>query len=123
MAMVGQKYVRLEKRRFAQKMRHNPTPPEAMLWEYLKSKQTGYKFRRQHILYGWIVDFCCPLKKVIIEVDGAFHRERGQYQRDLERDQRLTELGYTIIRVPAWNVFNKIEDTVDRIRQFLDRKD
>ena len=64
----------------AKDMRDNPTPPEAILWNYLKKSQlNGLKFRRQQPIGKYIVDFLCCSKKIIIELDGGQHSENEKY--------------------------------------------
>lgn len=81
----------------ARRMRSAPTEYEALLWTILRKKQVGgYKFRRQHIIAGYIVDFYCPAAKLVIEVDGDVHD--GQQGYDQERDKLMKVLGYRVLR-------------------------
>ena len=57
-------------------LRNNSTPQEILLWSKLKHSQVGFKFRRQHSIGGYIVDFYCPAKKLIIELDGKHHLKK-----------------------------------------------
>lgn len=78
-------------------MRKAPTDAEALLWAELRKRQLGeLKFRRQRIIGYFIVDFCCPRARLVIEVDGDVHEEQEDY--DQERDQVLSELGYAVVR-------------------------
>jgi very-short-patch-repair endonuclease len=58
------------------KLRNSATPQEIILWSRLKRKQLGYKFRRQQSFGKYIVDFYCPLKNLVIELDGWQHKEQ-----------------------------------------------
>ena len=94
----------MSKTKLARIHRRNPTPEEAIVWHLLRRKNLyGLKFRRQHpIQYGntgefFIVDFCCPSKMIIIELDGAGHLANSAY--DLERDKILKDKGYKIYRI------------------------
>jgi len=81
----------------ARQMRKEPTNAEASLWTRLRKQQLGgLKFRRQHIIAHFIVDFYCPKAKFVIEMDGAVHDEQGEY--DQEREKVLQELGYGVLR-------------------------
>jgi len=81
----------------ARQMRKEPTNAEASLWARLRKRQlAGLKFRRQHIITHFIVDFYCPKAKLAIEMDGAVHDEQGEY--DQEREKILQELGYGVLR-------------------------
>jgi very-short-patch-repair endonuclease len=64
-------------------MRWNPTPAEAALWELLRGKRVGnLRFRRQHPLGPFVLDFCCPSVRLVVEVDGGIHLEAEQAVRD-----------------------------------------
>src|SRR5689334_12510736 len=81
-------------------MRKNPTPAEKTLWELLRSRQLRrFKFRRQHPIGPFVTDFCCPQKRLVIELDGAHHRV--QSDEDAKRTAFLKEQGFTVVRF--WN--------------------
>src|SRR5512143_3201675 len=82
----------------AREMRHPQTPAEAMLWRVLRNRQTGFKFRRQHPIYRFIIDFYCAQAKLLIEVDGESHVEPEQVDYDNARTEYLESLGYKLIR-------------------------
>ncbi|MBQ1774126.1 MAG: DUF559 domain-containing protein, partial [Prevotella sp.] len=69
----------------ARQMRNNPTEAESVLWGYLAGNRMGDHFRRQHPVFGYIPDFICINKKLIIEVDGGYHFEGEQPEMDAER--------------------------------------
>jgi very-short-patch-repair endonuclease len=81
----------------------------------LRRNQLGYKFRRQHSIGKYIVDFYCPEKKLIIELDGWQHKEENQKRYDKERSEYMKKLGFNILRF--WNneVNNNLEGTILRI--------
>lgn len=84
----------------ARELRKNQTDAEQVLWQILRAKQVkGLKFRRQHPIPPYIVDFVCTKKKLIIELDGGQHAEAINY--DEKRTQFLESKGYTVIRF--WN--------------------
>ena len=81
-------------------LRKTMTEEEVILWSYLKNKQMGYKFRRQVSIGRYIVDFYCPTRKLVIELDGSQHAiERNGY--DKQRTQYLESKGIKVIRY--WN--------------------
>ena len=91
-------------------LRKNLTPAEAALWNLLKNKQLeGRKFRRQHSIGNFIVDFCCPTEKLIIELDGDVHGEYTAIEKDTKRDPYLQTLGFTVIRFENTFVFQDPE--------------
>ena len=64
---------------FAQENRKNPTEAENILWQNLRNKRLGYRFRRQHAIGDFIVDFVCIEKKLVVEVDGEVHEKQQEY--------------------------------------------
>jgi very-short-patch-repair endonuclease len=63
-------------------LRNNSTPQEIILWKYLRDYNLGYKFRRQHSIGQYIVDFCCPKQNLIIEIDGSQHLDQKDYDNE-----------------------------------------
>ena len=102
----------------AKEMRKNPTEEETILWQKLKAKKFDHKFRRQHPIHNYIVDFVCLSKKLIIEVDGEIHLQ--QKEKDEERDLRLTQkLGYKILRFTNQDVLKDIKGVLNKIENTL----
>ncbi len=101
----------------AKRMRREPTEAESILWSALRSKQTGYKFRRQHPVENYIADFICLDVWLAIEVDGGYHTTVEQKEADDIRDSRLKELGFTTLRFTNEEVINKIDIVVETIQQ------
>ena len=84
----------------ARELRHNPTPAERHAWTLLRNRGIlGLKFRRQHVLHGFIVDFFCPNKRIVIELDGNVHDDDAQRGYDRARSGLLVAAGYRVIRV------------------------
>ena len=102
---------------FAEENRKNPTEAESVLWNTLKAKGVGLKFRRQHIIKDFIVDFFCNEKKLTIELDGGYHRVLEQMKKDEERTARLQELGYTELRFTNEQVLCDIDNVIKEIIQ------
>ncbi len=91
-------------------LRSKLTPAEAALWDLLKNgKLKGRKFRRQHSIENYIVDFFCSSEKLIVELDGQVHFNPGAALIDAGRNDRLIELGYTILRFENKFVFSSQE--------------
>ena len=91
-------------------LRNNLTPAEATLWNELKgSKLADRKFRRQHSIGNYIVDFYCPSEKLIVELDGEVHNDAMQSAYDYDRDESLKALGNRIIRFENKLVFKDME--------------
>lgn len=86
----------------ARELRQEQTDHEAELWQFLRAKRfLGYKFYRQYVIDPYIVDFCCPEKSVVIELDGSWHLEPSRQKRDQKRDQYIQARGYRMLRI--WN--------------------
>ncbi|MBT8314879.1 MAG: DUF559 domain-containing protein, partial [Maribacter sp.] len=96
------------------------TEAERILWEQLKTKQLGVKFRRQHIIDEFIVDFVCLSKKIVIEVDGAYHNTTSQLEADEIRTKILKELGYSVLRFKNQEVIGAINSVLKKIQARLD---
>lgn len=105
----------------AKEMRNNPTPAEAALWESLKGKNLGDKFRRQHPVDEYIPDFVCLSKKLIVEVDGDIHD--SQLEEDQARTDVLEKLGYKVLRFRNEQVLADLESVLDTIKNELDQRE
>jgi very-short-patch-repair endonuclease len=91
-------------------LRKTLTPAEATLWNALKSKQLlNRKFTKQHSIEHFIVDFYCPAEKLVVELDGQGHFAPGASYADSDRDARLMELGFKILRFENKLVFQNLE--------------
>lgn len=103
----------------AAKNRQNMTPAEMALWQQIRGKQLGVKFLRQYIIGNYIVDFFCPSKQLIIEVDGKYHYAEDNKEFDNIRDNYLTQQGYKVLRFINEQVLCNTEQTIEIIRQQL----
>ncbi|MDC8002210.1 class I tRNA ligase family protein [Aequorivita todarodis] len=102
----------------AKEMRKNPTKAEAILWQELRTKKVGHKFRQQHPIDNYIVDFVCLSKRLIIEVDGEIHQY--QLEKDGERELLLKEKkGFRILRFTNDEVINNRETVLSKIKETL----
>lgn len=114
--VTGRRHAKRFKFESARKMRHNPTPAEAALWERIKAGNLqGLRFRRQSILFGWIADFRCPRHRLVVEVDGAYHTNPERAALDRRRDRFMRQFGYSIVRVTNEQVLNDIETVLETI--------
>ena len=103
---------------FAEENRNNPTDAESALWEALKGRSIGEKFRRQHIISDFIVDFFCADKGLTIELDGGYHNYPPQMKSDAERTAALSELGYIELRFTNEEVLGDIGGVLQKISNF-----
>jgi very-short-patch-repair endonuclease len=98
----------------ARHLRQHLTPAEAQLWSVLRGRQlAGLKFRCQHPVGRFIVDFYCPSCKLVIEVDGAIHTQQLVY--DEARTEQLRSFGYRVLRFTNEEVLNDLQTVIDRI--------
>jgi very-short-patch-repair endonuclease len=82
----------------AREMRHPQTPAEATLWQHLRNRNLEFKFRRQHPIERFIIDFYCAEVKLCIEIDGDTHLEREQQEYDSARTEVLESIGCSVFR-------------------------
>ena len=108
-------------RDFARKNRKKPTLAETYLWEHLRQEQLGADFRRQHVIYDCIVDFVCLDRRLVIEVDGAYHAEREQQEDDEVRTAHLEQIGFRVIRFSNEEILCDIESVLEKIKHELRR--
>jgi very-short-patch-repair endonuclease len=98
----------------AGELRQNQTEAEAKLWSRLRAhRMAGVQFRRQHAIGNYIVDFCSPRRKLIIELDGSQHLDQVNYDR--ERTQYLEANGYRVLRF--WN--NQVMKEIDTVLNMI----
>jgi len=97
-------------------LRNNSTKAEIILWQYLKAKQiNGLKFRRQHGLGNYILDFYCPEKRLAIELDGTVHGLRDKTIHDKERQATIESLGIKVLRFYNEDVLQNVEGVLKSI--------
>ena len=107
---------------FAKKNKQFPTDAEKLLWEYIRAKQLSVKFNKQHIIGDYIVDFVCIEKKLVIEVDGGYHSEYEQIEKDEFRTERLRDMGYNVIRFKNEDVIENLPEVLNTIKQQLSQR-
>lgn len=104
----------------AAELRKNMTYAEKVLWQQLRNRKLGdLKFRRQHPVDIFILDFYCHEKKLAIEVDGGIHNQAIQKEWDESRTYELNEFGITVLRFSNEDVIDKTESVINSIRNFL----
>ena len=102
----------------AREMRRNPTPEEDKLWQRLrKRKVLGFKFRRQHAIDRFIVDFYCSEARLVVEVEGPIHRYTQE--KDTVRQEFLENLGLHVLRFTNDEVSNAFDSVIERIAAAL----
>jgi very-short-patch-repair endonuclease len=91
------------------------TPPERRLWNALRLRPDGFKFRRQHPLGHYTLDFFCHEAALCVEIDGFAHELGSNPQRDQRRDAWLASQGVHTLRIAATNVRDNLEGVIEQI--------
>ena len=101
---------------YRRELRNNLTSAEATLWNLIKGKRLdGRKFRRQHSIGQYIVDFYCPSEKLAIELDGDHHFSSGGHELDQEKEKFLNIQGIRVLRFENDEVFQATEAILETI--------
>ncbi|MDP4220010.1 MAG: endonuclease domain-containing protein [Bacteroidota bacterium] len=101
---------------FAREIRKNPTYTEKLMWRALRNrKQDGLKFRREHPIEGYIVDFYCHEHNLVIEIDGSIHDEPSKRIADEIRQKKLEESGYRVLRFTTEEININIDSVIETI--------
>ena len=102
--------------KLAREFRKVPTHTEKLMWIALRRhKQSGLKFRREHPIIGYIVDFYCADHKLVIEIDGNVHLDPEVSERDIKRQQHLENAGFRVIRFTTDEVMIDIDGVISKI--------
>jgi very-short-patch-repair endonuclease len=100
----------------ARGLRQKETESEQVAWRLLRTLRfKGFTFRRQHAVGLYIVDFCCPQRRLIVELDGSVHAQPSQTRREKRRDAQLKDTGYTVARFPNGMVLEAPELFVEKV--------
>jgi very-short-patch-repair endonuclease len=103
----------------ARDMRKPLTDAEGVLWQELRRGRLGYHFRRQHAVTRFILDFYCPARRLVVEVDGGYHQSEEQRARDALRTGELERLGMTVLRFTNDEVMTDLASVLHRIADTL----
>lgn len=93
--------------------------PEVLLWREIKGAKLGVSFRKQHPIGVYKADFCCTEHRLVVEVDGMAHGMGDTAKHDAKRDAFLQSKGYSIMRIPALDVLNRLEFVLEAIKAAL----
>lgn len=105
---------------YARELRHRETEAEEKLWSLLRNRQLrGKKFRRQHSIANYVVDFYCNESKLAIELDGNFHKEAETKEYDHSRTVLLSEIGISVLRFWNEEVINDPAKVLQEISEHL----
>ena len=100
----------------ARELRRSLTPAEQALWRALQGRRlAGLKFRRQHAVGPFVLDFYCPSAKLVVEVDGPIHDTRAE--QDAARTEHMQAFGYRVLRFRNEEVLTNLDVVLERIAQ------
>lgn len=106
----------------AKSLRNHLTDAEMKLWGYLRTKPMGFKFRRQHPIDIYIVDFYCHACKLVIEADGSIHNKEDVLLTDIERQKSLELTGLQVIRFTNHDILKNTGYVIEEINIILTTK-
>ncbi|HEV2419823.1 MAG TPA: endonuclease domain-containing protein [Terriglobia bacterium] len=100
----------------ARNLRQNPTNAEQLAWKLLRNRAAlGVKFRRQHSVGNYVVDFYCPERQLVIELDGSVHSQPSQARRDERKHQFLQQQGIQVLRIANGWVLEDPEGFIKKV--------
>jgi very-short-patch-repair endonuclease len=102
----------------ARRLRRTMSLPEVLLWNHLRGKPLGTKFRKQHPIGDYVVDFYCAEKRLAVEIDGIAHDMSDRPARDSQRDAWLRTQGIDILRLSAAEVLDDVSAAADAIVRY-----
>jgi len=106
-------------KQFRKSLRNNLTSSEAILWNYLKHSKLGEKFRRQHGIENFVLDFYCPRLRLAIELDGASHDNPQKFYYDKNRDKFLETKQVRVLRIQSKDVYKNLDGVLKEIKKYL----
>jgi very-short-patch-repair endonuclease len=107
-------------KRLSRALRASQTGAEARLWQALRARRLSqWKFRRQHRISRYVVDFATIDGKLVVEVDGATHSNDAEQKRDTARTRELERCGFHVFRVTNVDVYQNLEGVLDAIEREL----
>ncbi len=114
-------YNRKEQKILRQRLRNERSYSEKLLWYKIRNSNLGHKFRRQHGISNYVVDFYCPRLKLIIEVDGVTHQTKKEIEYDIVRQKFLENLGLTVKRYKNIDIKNNINGVLEDLQIFISK--
>jgi very-short-patch-repair endonuclease len=102
-----------------QELRGRMPQAELVLWNQLRGQALGFKFRRQHGIGSFVVDFYCPKAKLVLEIDGDSHFEDGVAEYDQKRQRYIERLGIRVLRFTNNDVLESLDAVVEKITEAL----
>ncbi|HEX3653738.1 MAG TPA: DUF559 domain-containing protein [Rhizomicrobium sp.] len=114
----AERQLQAPRRTRAHAMRRDPMYCERLLWSELRDRKLdGFKFKRQHLIASYIVDFACLDRKLVVELDGGIHKLKRES--DAVRDAVLQTLGYSVLRITNEDLLRDLASALLPIREAL----
>ncbi len=111
-------------KKYRTELRRKMTPAEIALWQLLRNRQLdGVRFFRQYSIDNFILDFYCPQFKLAIELDGDYHFDEYQVERDKLRSEHLLNKNIRTLRFENFEIFQYPQRTLDEIRKYMYNKE
>ncbi len=107
-----------EAMRNAKRLRREMSLPEVLLWNRLRGKPLGVKFRNQHPVANYVIDFYHAPKRIGFEIDGISHDLGDRPERDQGRDAELAKMGIEVVRIPASDVLKNVDAVAESIVRY-----
>ncbi len=104
----------------AKKLRNNLAAEEHIFWNAVKGNQLGFKFRRQHPLASYVVDFYVHSLRLVIEIDGVNHNSADHREKDILRDSHLIELGIKVLRFTNFEISSELSEVLKRVNEEIE---
>ena len=102
--------------RVARMLCRNATPAERRLWNCIRGGQLGgFQFRRQFPIGGFIVDFCCRARRLVIELDGSQHADAAGVTEDRERTRLIAARGYNVMRFWNEDILSNLDGVLEQV--------
>ena len=120
--ILTQHFNRRREREKRRALRSHATDAEQRLWQYLRGKQIGTKFRRQYSVDAYVLDFYAPRAKIAIEIDGDSHFTREAMEFDQNRTTYLNRFGIEVLRFTNLDIFENVDGVLDAIEEAIKRK-
>ncbi|MGZ8556892.1 MAG: endonuclease domain-containing protein, partial [Chitinophagaceae bacterium] len=105
----------------AEELRNRKTPAEELLWKLIHINEWKLKFRRQHPVANWVVDFYCHSIKLVVELEGGIHEEEEVKRNDEERESYLKRMGLTVLRFKNEEVLVNKKSVLEKISEAIVR--
>ena len=105
----------IEAKAHAKRLRREMSLPEVLLWQRLRTRPMGLKFRKQHDAGNYVLDFYCHEVRLIVEIDGIAHDMGDRPGRDSKRDAEFTAKGFRVVRIPAVDVLRDPDQAAESI--------